>query len=115
MLQSLVLWEIFNKLASTRQCEIIAEKLLLESESSRSVSSSSGLATGKNGIRMDMVEAASWLLRSCGQHEKSIEIIHSRMNNPTLRNKTFVEGGSEAATDIPNSRRSSGWSLLFPM
>ena len=91
-------------------CEMIAQRLLVESESTRSITPSSGIATGRNGIRMTMVEAASWLLRCCGQHETSIKILRERMSNPTLRNRTFIEG--DEGYDITSTKNGAGWSQL---
>ncbi len=91
-------------------CEIVADQLLKESESTRIVPALGGLATGKNGIRMDMVEAASWLLRSCGQHQRSIQILQDRMDNPSIRNKTFVEGTTEVFDEITFTKSHAGWS-----
>ncbi len=98
--------------ATAKVCELIAERLLIESESTRTLPPSGGLATGKNGIRLDMVEAASWLLRSCGQHERSIGILQERMNNPSVRNIAFVDETPETSGDSRNSRRVAGWSQV---
>ena len=98
--------------STVKVCELVAQMLLTESESTRSLPSSSGIATGKNGIRMDMVEAASWLLRSCGQHENSIKILQERMTNPTIRNKTFVERPQGDVDEATKTKHGAGWSQL---
>ena len=96
--------------STVKVCELVAETLLDRSESKRTVPATGGLATGRDGIQMEMVEAASWLLRACGQHEQSIEILQKRMNNPTTRNKMFVEDGTDVAGDKTFTKYAAGWS-----
>jgi len=89
--------------ATVQLCEIIAEQLILQSNTKRQITppaSNSGLATGRDGINMNMVEAATWLLRCCGKHESAIDIILERMNNPSMRNKTFTEESVSSSSGI---------------
>lgn len=42
---------------------------------------------------MEFVESAVWLLRSCGCHEKAIDVLQERMHSPALRNAAVAGGG----------------------
>ena len=87
-----------------KSCKKISDMLLLEAERAES----SGPNKVRNGINMDLVESASWLMRACGQHQQSIDIVQVRMNDPNFRNRNFVSGASkEESTSL---RR--GWSQL---
>jgi hypothetical protein len=87
-----------------QSCNKISDMLLSEAERAES----SGPNKVRNGINMDLVETASWLMRACGQHQQSIDIVQVRMNDPNFRNRTFVSGVSkEESTSL---RR--GWSQL---
>ena len=46
----------------------------------------------KGRVRMEMVEAAGWLLRNCGQHERAIDVLQERIENPAVRNKIVGVG-----------------------
>ncbi|VEU33834.1 unnamed protein product [Pseudo-nitzschia multistriata] len=75
--------------------EMVADRLLKEAASNRSLLSGSSSATsGSSGmqrnsgyananaqasLQMDFVEAATWLLRSCGKHERAIEVLRERL------------------------------------
>ena len=92
--------------AAIRLCELVADRLLMEvqtaaadnagivqvrvgnyatsnrfpttsssSSSQQQSSSSSSPAT----ISMEFIEASTWLLRSCGKHERAIDILSARM------------------------------------
>ena len=52
---------------------------------------------------MEFVESAVWLLRSCGCHEKAIDVLQERMNSPSFRN-------SAVGTD--SSSGGGGWSQI---
>ena len=71
--------------------EIVAEGLLKEASkpvsllSSNTSSSSTGSSSAKRNsgyaqatLHMEFVEAATWLLRSCGRHERAIDVLHTR-------------------------------------
>jgi len=100
------------KASSVQVCELIAERLLQEAETTNrtllmNVASpnpiqSSQMVSHKGGIRMEMVEAAVWLLRSCGQHERAITVLQERLENPSIRNK-IVGGIDGAALNLPAS------------
>ncbi len=97
---------------AVKLCDTIVEALLKEAESNPS----SNTNTTKKGIQIEMIEAATWLLRSCGQHQKAIEILQKRMSNPTIRNKTVGGGGDSNAISTANSpssrHKKDGWSQL---
>jgi Vam6/Vps39-like protein vacuolar protein sorting-associated protein 39 len=69
--------------------EIVAEQLLKEASKTvtllnTSTASPSGMAKRSSGyaqatIHMEFVEAATWLLRSCGRHERAIEVLYQRL------------------------------------
>jgi Vam6/Vps39-like protein vacuolar protein sorting-associated protein 39 len=85
-------------------CTKISEILLSEAERAET----SGPNKIRKGINMDLVETASWMMRACGQHKQSMDIIQVRMNDPSIRNRTFVsELPKEESTIL---RR--GWSQL---
>eukprot|EP00531_Pseudo-nitzschia_arenysensis_P017070 CAMPEP_0116120926 /NCGR_PEP_ID=MMETSP0329-20121206/3431_1 /TAXON_ID=697910 /ORGANISM="Pseudo-nitzschia arenysensis, Strain B593" /LENGTH=1440 /DNA_ID=CAMNT_0003614719 /DNA_START=72 /DNA_END=4394 /DNA_ORIENTATION=- len=72
--------------ASISVNQIVAERLLKEASSktmsllNRTNNSRDGRSTGQAqaGILMDFVEAATWLLRSCGKHERAIDVLYQR-------------------------------------
>ena len=41
----------------------------------------------RGGIKMEMLGAVVWLLRSCGQHERAIDVLQERMDNSSVQNK----------------------------
>jgi len=97
-------------------CELVVQTLLMEAECKDSSNSTVSSRGTKSGIQIEMVEAATWLLRSCGKHGKAIDILQKRMTDPAIRNRT-VGGGSSSevsfAIGSPTSRRSrDGWSQL---
>jgi hypothetical protein len=75
--------------------EIVAERLLREASKSVTLlstntpgSSSGGMvaSSGKSysgyaqaSLHMEFVEAATWLLRSCGRHERAIDVLYERL------------------------------------
>ncbi|KAL7467639.1 hypothetical protein ACHAXS_007880 [Conticribra weissflogii] len=91
-------------------CDLVADRLMKEASTSYSLLTSSPTPLpsshrpnhGSTG--MEFVEAAVWLLRSCGCHEKAIYVLQDRMNNPAIRNAS-VGGG------IGNAN-GSGWSQI---
>ncbi|KAG7369653.1 coatomer gamma subunit appendage platform subdomain containing protein [Nitzschia inconspicua] len=70
--------------------EIVAERLLKEASqvvsllNANNSSSSGGMSKRNSGyaqatLHMEFVEAATWLLRSCGRHERAIEVLYQRL------------------------------------
>lgn len=107
--------------AAVSVCELIADKLLREASNSfslLSVSSPTPIASSnrssQSGSNMEFVEAAVWLLRSSGRHDMAIEVLHERMNNPALRNKTSGGGGSGGAEAGGGSRTQTGGVATTP-
>jgi len=96
--------------AAVAVCELVADRLMKEASTSYSLltSSSPPLQSGHRpshgSTSMEFVEAAVWLLRSCGCHEKAIYVLQDRMNNPAIRNAS-IGGG------IGNGN-GSGWSQI---
>lgn len=98
--------------SSISVCQLIADRLLQESnitDASIIQQQQTGISPDRNvhnGIQMELVEAAVWLLRSCGEHERAIEIIFEYMNNPSLRNRA-VSGRtvSKESGSALNSKR----------
>lgn len=91
-------------------CELVADRLITEASPSYSLltSSSPPLQSGHRPSHgstiMEFVEAAVWLLRSCGCHEKAIYVLQDRMNNPAIRNASVGSG-------IGNGN-AGGWSQI---
>jgi len=81
--------------ASIQVIEMVADRLLKEAASNRSLlSGGSAAGAGSTGMQrstgyananvqaslhMEFVEAAAWLLRSCGKHEPAIEVLRERL------------------------------------
>jgi hypothetical protein len=108
-------------------CELVADRLLkdvsstlsskfslLSTSSSVSNSSSSwGNRASLAAATMEFVETAIWLLRSCGCHEKAINVLQERMNSPAFRNASIGEGsGSSFMGAANNTGGSGGWSQI---
>ena len=91
-------------------CDLVADRLLKEAAAasfsllSSSASLSANPRPSQNSASMEFVEAALWLLRSCGYHEKALQVLEERMNNPTLRNASVGMGGGGSS--------SAGWSQI---
>lgn len=87
-------------------CDSVAEALLEgppQEDFSLNVGSSPKpimASSAARSIQMEFVEAAVWLLRSCGRHEKAMEILYERLQQ--LKNQ------SSSNTDA----KSSGWSQI---
>ena len=79
--------------AATSVCEQVAEKLLREASATFSLlnvsSPISSTHRSPGTVHLELVEAAVWLLRACGKHERAIEVLYDRLQRP---NKT-AEGG----------------------
>jgi hypothetical protein len=58
-------------------CEQVADKLLREASSKFSLLS--GSSRHSHQASTDFIEAAIWLLRSCGQHERALDITYERL------------------------------------
>lgn len=78
--------------ATVMVCDLIAEKLLKEATSNFSLlagSSPSPIASAsrrprggnsqQSNIITDYIESSIWLLRSCGKHDRAIEVAHERL------------------------------------
>lgn len=76
--------------AAVRVCELVAERLLNETASAASAlspnfsllsgSSPTPIArTTRNTQAAELVEAAVWLLRACGKHERAIDVVYDRL------------------------------------
>lgn len=68
--------------AAIRLSELVADRLLVEagnSSSSSSGSTSSIQRSSQPSPQMEFIEAATWLLRSSGKHEKVISVLYDRL------------------------------------
>ncbi|KAL3919591.1 MAG: hypothetical protein SGILL_003681 [Bacillariaceae sp.] len=76
--------------ASIAVNEIVAERLLKEASKAVTLlnpnnsSTSGGMGKRNSGyaqasLHMEFVEAATWLLRSCGRHERAIDVLYQRL------------------------------------
>ena len=78
-------------IAAVRVCESVVDKLLRQASQTFSLvkgSSPAPIASSHHkGFYMDFVEAAVWLLRSCGRHERAIEVLVERLSQSTDGNK----------------------------
>jgi len=95
--------------AAMSVCELVADRLLKEvSTSSSSSSSNNRSAAVGSSASMELVESAVWLLRSCGCHQKAIDVLQERMNSPAFRN-ALVGSSSIGAS---SSSGGGGWSQI---
>jgi len=68
-------------------CESVAETLLQETTSTQSAEGEFSRISGSsrepivssNKVKMEFVEAAVWLLRSCGRHDRAMQVLQERM------------------------------------
>lgn len=71
--------------AAISVCELVTDRLLREANQQISLSTGAGGTSGAarnkktSSLPMDFVEAATWLLRSCGKHERAIAILYDRL------------------------------------
>lgn len=68
--------------ATTKVCEMVADRLLRETASNFSLTSSSPISQNRHttsSSMTDFVEASIWLLRACGKHEKAIDVARERL------------------------------------
>ncbi|KAL3795905.1 hypothetical protein HJC23_002176 [Cyclotella cryptica] len=98
--------------AAMTVCDLVADRLLKEAAAASfsllSSSASISISTNRPSqsiASMEFVEAAVWLLRSCGCHEKALHVLEERMNNPALRNASLSIGSGVSAS-------SGGWSQI---
>ena len=86
--------------AAAQVCELVAEKLLRELSSSFSLlpGSSPNPISHRSQAAMysDFVEAAIWLFRCAGKHERAIEVAHDRLLQQT-QTDSGVSGGSRGS------------------
>lgn len=84
-------------MAATSVCEQVADKLLREASASFSmVNVSSSIASSHKtpiSIHVELVEAAVWLLRACGKHERAIEVLYDRLQQPKKTPEGSVYNG----------------------
>lgn len=71
---------------AVKVCELVADKLLREASNAFSLLNVSSPApitsihrSSQSAVHMDFVEAAVWLLRSCGKHERAIDVLYERL------------------------------------
>jgi len=110
-------------------CELVADRLLKEVSTSFSLLTGTSLSSAHNPISsslnshnrptpgsasMEFVESAVWLLRSCGCHEKAIDVLQERMNSPAFRNASVGGGGGHASSLVGGSTGggSGSWSQI---
>ena len=98
--------EVLLNKATIQVCELIAEKLLREASSKFSLSSSASPTpiarvnrnTQSTNITL-FFEASIWLLRSCGKHERAIEVSFERLQQQgqqQMQQSDTTDGGGGA-------------------
>jgi hypothetical protein len=96
--------------ASMAVCDLVADRLLKDAAAasfsllSSSASMSTATRPSQNNASMEFVEASLWLLRSCGYHEKALQVLEERMNTPALRNASVGMSGGVSSL--------AGWSQI---
>lgn len=86
--------------AAVRVCVLVAEKLLREAASKFTLlagSSPSPIArvhrSAQSNTVTDFIEAATWLLRSCGKHARAIEVSYERLQQQGQQPASDGTGG----------------------
>jgi hypothetical protein len=94
--------------ASMAVCDLVADRLLRDAAAASFslLSSSASMSTATRPLQnsMEFVEASLWLLRSCGYHEKALQVLEERMNTPALRNASVGMSSGVSST--------AGWSQI---
>mmetsp|Transcript_19600 Transcript_19600/g.28805 ORF Transcript_19600/g.28805 Transcript_19600/m.28805 type:complete len:244 (+) Transcript_19600:26-757(+) len=95
-------------------CDLISDKLLTEASNSISLlDSSRNPIVGRNksskharrsATNMEFVEASVWLLRSCGRHERAIEILQQRMSHSGTTSNLQASGTAAASASSSSCR-----------
>jgi len=102
--------------AAVSLCEIVADKLLGEAATNFSLVGPGAISSmhraSPAGISMEFVEASVWLLRSCGKHEKAIQVLHDRVNNPSNRNKAASTSTGREGSTSGSSSNTGFWSQI---
>ena len=105
--------------AAVKICELITDTLLNKAAKGSSILNMSNPNPNKSsdrrtkiGLNMEFFEAAVWILRSCGQHERAIDVMQGWMDNPVLRNQAIGgssgESGSAGHIEVGGGR----WSQI---
>jgi len=107
--------------ATVGVCEAIAEKLLREASVftlsrgsspapiSHSFTNNQRLSS-KNTPGTEFAEAAVWLLRSCGKHDRAIEILHERLHQHASSSSSTVSTASDDEYGVVG--KSGAWSQI---
>jgi Vam6/Vps39-like protein vacuolar protein sorting-associated protein 39 len=102
-------------------CEMVADRLLREANKNFSLLSSSSstsapiASTNRTNshanVHMDFVEAATWLLRSAGRHERAIGVLYERLQQQ--RPPAAAQNADDPEASSTSSFRASGfWSQI---
>lgn len=101
---------------AVRVCESVAETLLQESTHQQQQgdaefsliegSSPKPIVSSAKGVPMEFVEAAVWLLRSCGKHERAMQVLYERMQQ-----QQQVQSSQQSQT-VSSSTLLGGWSQI---
>ena len=89
--------------STVKFCQDIVQRLLMASESN-AVEATTTTPTRSRNNQNEFVEAATWLLRSCGEHQHAIDIQQEKLANPAVKN-------SKNTSEQP-SRTRGAWSQL---
>ena len=99
---------------SVQVCKSVAETLLQESTHQPPDNAEFSLITGSSpkpivsstkGVPMEFVEAAVWLLRSCGLHERAMQVLYDRMQKQQ-------QVHSQQQTHTSSTSSAGGWSQI---
>ena len=79
--------------SACRVSELVADRLLSEANKSISLlNKAPGPSMSRHSSSMEFVEAATWLLRSCGKHERAIAVLGERMQQHRALETTATVG-----------------------
>jgi hypothetical protein len=102
--------------AAVSVAELIADRLLREATTAFSLlsgSSSTSIARPPpqhqaNAHMMDFVEAATWLLRNCGKHERAIDVLYDRLQ----QHRAPENNGGASNSNSSTSKQAGFWSQI---
>ena len=106
--------------AAVSVCEIVADRLLREANQSFSLltgaasapNTSTTRAAPFSTVQMDFVEAATWLLRSAGKHQRAIDVLYERIQNQRSPSSSVPISNDRETSSISTPRGSGFWSQI---
>ena len=101
--------------AAVSVCVMVADRLLREANKNFSLlasASSSNRSAPSASVQMDFVEAATWLLRSAGKHQRAIDVLYERIQSQRSPAPSTSISNDHDTSSISSSRGSGFWSQI---